>query len=405
MYSLSNFKSFIDSNNYDIRTYKSARWIDQKCTPDVVRFIAACIINYISQNNHNDSFSINDIWNSEYSNEFTTKIFNKPSTGEKLSNKEYDKFFAQPINLFNYMGILEDVNDSSNRHSYVLNNTNALHFISMTDINAADCLYVYINKVIKDSRLDKYFDNFFNNQTNTEYSILKEKFSDFTIKNTNISKKLECNRIFSKILNILAYEKQKLGTKRGRLSKSRIGLMDLNYNQINFRDLNTKKPKELSRKQWEKENARITNIKENANLQCNAAKNTLRNYNSEYRDSKSEIKDDNDDVKATQMHHIFMKSENIEISMYLENIIAITPDQHLTKAHPNNNTSVINKSYQKKLLIAKFDSIYRNITDKNVPTIYSWKRFYHVLEVGLNLDKNAIKSSDYKDINSFLLNF
>lgn len=38
---------FINKNNYDIRVHHNARWIDQKCTPDVLCIVADCIVNYI----------------------------------------------------------------------------------------------------------------------------------------------------------------------------------------------------------------------------------------------------------------------------------------------------------------------------------------------------------------------
>ena len=40
---------FLNSKNYDIRLTHNARWIDQKCTPDVVCIIADCIENYITE--------------------------------------------------------------------------------------------------------------------------------------------------------------------------------------------------------------------------------------------------------------------------------------------------------------------------------------------------------------------
>jgi hypothetical protein len=56
-----------------------------------------------------------------------------------------------------------------------------------------------------------------------------------------------------------------------------------------------------------------------------------------------------------------MASEFPEISYYLENLILLTPTQHLSKAHPNNNTQVINRDYQLLLIIAKSNSIEKSI--------------------------------------------
>lgn len=44
MFNDKNLDSFLDQFNYDIRISGNARWIDQKCTPDVVCIIADCIL-------------------------------------------------------------------------------------------------------------------------------------------------------------------------------------------------------------------------------------------------------------------------------------------------------------------------------------------------------------------------
>ena len=37
---------FLNSKNYDLRISHNARWIDQKCTPDVTWSIADFVLNY-----------------------------------------------------------------------------------------------------------------------------------------------------------------------------------------------------------------------------------------------------------------------------------------------------------------------------------------------------------------------
>ena len=41
---------FIGNYEYDIRISHNGRWIDQKCTPDVLSFIADCIYFYATEN-------------------------------------------------------------------------------------------------------------------------------------------------------------------------------------------------------------------------------------------------------------------------------------------------------------------------------------------------------------------
>ena len=47
----------------DVRKTRDARFADQKCTPDVVCFIAECILNIVQQG---QTFTVSDIWDSHY---------------------------------------------------------------------------------------------------------------------------------------------------------------------------------------------------------------------------------------------------------------------------------------------------------------------------------------------------
>ncbi len=87
---------FLKFRDYDIRKTQSARWIDQKCTPDVLSVVADCILEF-TQCSIEKSFSIRDIWDSPYTNENVKTIFSKPDLNSDFSMHEYDKFFSQPI--------------------------------------------------------------------------------------------------------------------------------------------------------------------------------------------------------------------------------------------------------------------------------------------------------------------
>ncbi|EGQ4412191.1 hypothetical protein EHR31_09825, partial [Staphylococcus pseudintermedius] len=91
---------------------------------------------------------------------------------------------------------------------------------------------------------------------------------------------------------------------------------------------------------------------------------------------------------ASQMHHIFPAGSFPEISGFVENIIALTPNEHFLQAHPDNNTSRINTDFQKEYLIIRANDIYKydkKLGDKN---IYSVDNFLNVLSKGF--DKNDI---------------
>ena len=52
----------------------------------------------------------------------------------------------------------------------------------------------------------------------------------------------------------------------------------------------------------------------------------------------SEVKDELAAGIATEVHHIFPKSQFPQISSFFENLILLTGSQHRQKAHPNGNT-------------------------------------------------------------------
>ena len=41
-------QEFLDEHDYDIRKTHNGRWIDQKCTMDVVCLVSDCIVEYTS---------------------------------------------------------------------------------------------------------------------------------------------------------------------------------------------------------------------------------------------------------------------------------------------------------------------------------------------------------------------
>lgn len=99
------------------------------------------------------------------------------------------------------------------------------------------------------------------------------------------------------------------------------------------------------------------------------------------------------------MHHIFPESRYPEISMYLENLIALTPTQHMNYAHPNHNTQIIDREFQRICLYAKSDSIEQNLSSINVEHIYKFTNFQTVLAIGLDCEEFIeIPENDFLEI-------
>ena len=390
--------NFLNTYDYDIRKSRNARWIDQKCTPDVLWSISDFITNYVDT--VKEEFTVRDIWNSEYAKETIDATFSKPNTDEKKAENEYDKFFSQPLYMLCYAHILTDISQTKS-HLYKIENREVLDYIARNDMNSLRFIYMYNEKVMTDSGLIDNFNLFFDKQDKTSFNTLKESFIDLYHKWTPVKKDYEPKRIFTKVINPLAYKNKKCGTEKGHLSKTLITKADLMYNQDNFRDVYKDKPKNVSRKEWLANNPQFDVKDGYFEQQMNHAKKVLRDFNVKYRNNISELTKfnkewENDKVSATQMHHIFPKSEYPDIKHYLENLIALTPNQHYGFAHPNNKTQYIDPISQKILLIAKTASIKYNLLEEN-DKIYDFDNLRTVLYVGFNdlEEAKAINDNDF----------
>ena len=109
-------RNYLNGLDLDVRKIGSARFMDQKCTPDVVCAVAECILNYTNED-ENLGFTKDDIWHSAYANELIQESFTKPDLSEESVNSEYDKFFAQPMKLLAYCGILDETKDGANYYT------------------------------------------------------------------------------------------------------------------------------------------------------------------------------------------------------------------------------------------------------------------------------------------------
>ena len=381
-------ENLLNSKDYDIRKSHNGRWIDQKCTADMINIIADCIDNFVDKDK-NLEFTIKDIWNSEYVKENVASIFGKPSTDNSSAKNEYDKFFSQPIKLLANAGILKEFRKGSNANSYKITNREILDFIALRESNALNFLILYIEKVLKDSELYSLFDEFFNKQDKDSFKDLKDNFIDFTQKNTAIKREFEPKRIFTKVLNPLAYKRKKYGTHKGNLSKKIITLDEIRYNRPNFRDFD--KDKSMARKDFSKPEP----IQK---YHVNKAKNDVKKYNKKWNNSLSEIKSENENnIEATQMHHIFPISDFPILSDYIENIIAITPNQHFSMAHPSNSTKYIDKNFQYICLLAKTNTIIQDLQEHLGFETYSFENYIIVLNTGLKTNEfDSIPELDFK---------
>ncbi len=385
---------FLNSNNYDVRISRNARWIDQKCTMDVLSVVSDCIIEYVKDDIKKE-FTTKDIWYNDYTVDNVQMIFKKPNPAKKAKN-EYDKWFGQPMKLLGYAQILIETKKRG-KNCYIVNNEKILKYISQRDSNALNFLRLYIEKVLSDSEMKVYFDNFLEKQNKETFKKLKEEFAQFTIHNTNINGSVECGRIFTKVLNPLAFYNNKKGAKNGHMSKAKITIDMLQYNRYNWRDINKDKPKDVTRKEFEYRDDQQNSLIE---YKIQKAKRILKEFNIKYRDGYSEMPEDGVYLKeGTMVHHIFPKADFPILADYLENLIVLTPTQHLAKAHPNGSTSYVDKNYQYALLVCKIENIKNNLLNPDQESIYDFDCMLSVLNTGLNTDNfSDIDRMDFKAV-------
>lgn len=362
---------YLEKFDFDVRKTKDARFMDQKVTPDVLSFIAECILNLPSGKTN---FTVKDIWDSEYFEKNTKAIFSKPSPKNTSAKHEYDKFIQQPLKMLAYAKVLVSKKDG-NANVYQVIEKDVLEYISIKERNAFIFLYQYLIKVLTDSDMIRYFKTFRSNQSKDNFRLLKQKFIKFIRGNTPINTDVEIRRIFPKVLNIYSVYHNIKGTESGRLSTNSFMFSDLMYNDVNFRDMG--KEKNLARKEATSYiNAVRKQRKEYNNYLIEKAKRIIqRKY------QFSEVMDAYGKGEAIHVHHIFPSSEFPQLAHFLENLIRITADQHLCHAHPKGNTQVINRDYQCVCLIAKSGSIEKSLDLGEF--LYSKNDFTYVINTGL----------------------
>ena len=386
--------NYLNQFDLDIRKTKNARFMDQKVTPDVLCIVADCIINFIGEDESNNiTFTSKDIWGHEYSNANVKELFGKTDLNNKNASNEYDKFFQQPMKTMSYAKILKETKIGARIYFTVIK-SEILNYISIKENNSLTFLNVYLEKVLKDSGLWVEFENFFEMNNKDSLVILKKKYEEFIINNTPINGSLEVRRIFTKVLNPLAFKRKLHGVERGQFSSDIISNPQLFYNRKNWRDISKKKGEtrgEYDLRNNEEKEVFKQKQKAYVKYSLSKAKGIVRKLHS----PTSEIDDEFSNGNATHVHHIFMKSDYPIISSHIENLILLTPTQHYTKAHPN-NTQIINRDYQLSCLLHKINSIEIH------SNTYSKEDLLFVIKEGLN--KEFDPNISYQDLKIELQN-
>ena len=379
-------------NDFDIRQTHDARYVDQKCTPDIVCFIADCIL---STSCATKTFSINDLWEEHYFIENCRVIFGKPSPSDPSARNEYNKVLCQPLKLLAYAHILT-ANVSNKTLHFAVADIEMLEYISVKERNAYNFMLKFFMRVISDSGIMRIFDEYRENcniNARNAKTVIYRKYHRFISANTPSHSKTDIDRIFHKVFNLYAYNNMLPGS-RGKL----VDWYDLMYNRINWRDKGNKQ-KSLTRQQ-----ARISETNQiNQDFYIDYQVNKAIRKVKERQGTSSEVHDELAGGVATEVHHIFPKSEFPELASYFENLILLTSSQHRQKAHPESNFHVIDTEYQLICLMAKSRSI-ENYINQHGESFYTKKSFIHVVKTGTSC--NALQESDtFTTIRRFIHDF
>lgn len=377
---------YLSQFDLDIRKSHDARFVDQKCTPDIVCFMADCVMNLIATK---PIFVINDVWNTQYFIQNTRVIFNKPWANDKKAYNEYNKVLSQPLKLLAYAHIL-NVKTTNGALTFSVANEDLLDYISRKDRNAYTFLYCYFMKVMSDSGFLKYFEEYAKTSVTNPIAARDKIYNKYYLLingNTPSHSQLDIRRMFHKVFNVYAAEHHLHGSN-GKI----VYYSDLMYNKKNWRDIN--KDKTITRQEAMNYD-RIEKQKIINTYYVQKAIALIRKIQ-----TVSEVNDSWSNGEATQVHHIFPKSQFPQIAHYVENLILLTATQHNTKAHPNNKTQQINKDYQLICLLAKADTIENSLSvygDK----YYRKESFIYVINTGLSVDLSI--SLSFNDIKTRLI--
>lgn len=379
---------------FDSSGANGARWYDQKVTYENLAAVASAV-NALANLRSITEFSRFDLESVASLNQTVVKEYGKPALSSKNAKNEYDKFISQNLNVLAFAGVLSS--SSGRTRKYYINQAETLADLAGNETECRKFLIEYLHWVLKNFGWWREFEKYTLSEcSNDDLVALKSSFTTLLINTMGLGSRgasdpgIEAGRIFQKVLNLLAFQYDVPGVARGRVMAAPPSKFDLTYNRPNWRDQATSKPKNLTRKEYDQQREAAIGMQDSSNIKT-AAMRKVRTYHK----NVSEVLDSTG-VKATHVHHIFPQSQFKELADVLENLIALTPGQHLGEAHPHGNTHKIDIVFQRTCLFRKLESIRASVDEGD--GMYSYKKFAWVLHKGLGIQTpepnyDAIKSA------------
>ena len=374
------FKEYFSTKNL-VKTPRSGVHYEQKTTPDLLWCVSHVILD-ITKNDHGLVFSDNDVRLSPVFDSLMQDYFSKPP--QHLAKNEYNKVSSYQLGLLSYAGVLKQV--SQRPKKYKINNLQALEYMAVNDLNASKFLTEYTEKFLIDNGFILYFEQFKDNPIQANYLVIKDKYWEWAKINTAIkgANPKHTYRVFNKIFNVYCYKHRIPGEGGSNVTNGPCPYSFLIYNRTNFRDENL--PSGITRQEYR--NKILSDIDASGVVEVvllQKVKDEIRkkyNGTSEIQEQKLGFVADS----GVHIHHILPQSSHPQFSLSRENLIALTPGQHLSFAHVQGNTQRINPDFQKVCLKRKFQHIKESI--KNGEKFYTSSQFVKILNIALNLSLN-----------------
>ncbi len=352
---------------------KKGLHFEQKTTPDLIWCVSYTILNIIKDDKNKIFSDKEDVRKSEIFNSFMQDYFSKPPQ-EKAEN-EYNKISSYQLDFLTNAGILKKVADRPKK--YRVKEFEILEFLSINDLNSSKFLTEYVEKFLKDNDLLETF-NIYKNQPNQENHIkVKDKYWEWAKVNTNIKgeDRKHTYRVFNKIFNVFCYKNNIPGEDASNITSGPCPYSFLIYNRKNFRDKD--KPTGMTREEYM--NQIFSEVDQNGVVETLLSKvkeSIKQKYNLD-----SEIKEREFDYtpnSGVHVHHILPQSSYPQFSLSRENLICLTPGQHLSLAHEKGNTKRTNGKFQLFCLKRKLENIITSLN--NGEDFYNFDEFLEMIK-------------------------
>ncbi len=362
---------------------------EQKITPDLIWCVSYVILD-LTKDNAGRTFTDKDIRESNIFNSLMQDYFSKAP--QKNAENEYNKVSSYQLGLLAFAGVLDQV--SARPKEYKVNSIDILKYIAINDLNASQFLCEYTEKFIIDNGLSAVFNNYKQNPNQDNYLKLKEAYWKWAKVNTAVrgNDRRHTYRVFNKIFNVFCYKNRLPGEDASNITTGPCPYSFLIYNRTNFRDKDM--PIGTTRQQYQEQVLSDINNRGVVETLLQKAKDAVRLRHGD----DSEIKDINLGYATNggvHVHHILPRHSYPQFSLSKENLIALTPGQHLSSAHIEANTKSINPQFQIVCLKTKFKEI-KESTDL-ADGFYNLPEFIKILNVCFNWSlKNDSTISEVK---------